>query len=351
MQTLDNIHRTGNLYIEEKSIASLPKRELTWTVLQAGISYGLILSPLFEAGDYLVPTIALGITAAATKLRSIWSLPLAALVPATAYAAHLAGLPEASLAGLAAGAAVGILTNKSKWRTLNTALAGAALLPIGQYAATQILTSIPGSIGLVTSLLVSALITAQIILVSDTDFKPIIRIPSARVIRATLEKPYQESCLKALDHDQAIQKDAPDKVTRDGLGEIAAWVYHLALSMQTQDKELNSQSDEELSQRLISAKDAIENAGDNYIKERRQATLKHLETMVRHRQSLRLERERTESLSDYALATLEEARAGLALSRQLPGAHTPEGINEVLQRLRSHTSEESAKRQTARELA
>ena len=62
------------------------------------------------------------------------------------------------------------------------------------------------------------------------------------------------------------------------------------------------------------------------------------------------ERARAESLQTYALAYLEEARAGLAVARLLPGEHTPEALGSVLERLREHAADRSSRRNAAREV-
>ena len=66
--------------------------------------------------------------------------------------------------------------------------------------------------------------------------------------------------------------------------------------------------------------------------------------------AIQTERQRTEALVDYALAFLEEARAGLAIARELPGEASPDRLPEVLGRLRDHATEGDVRRRTNREM-
>ena len=77
---------------------------------------------------------------------------------------------------------------------------------------------------------------------------------------------------------------------------------------------------------------------------------KFLDVLARHREQVELERRRTESLQEYALAYLEEARMGLVLARALPGERSPDRLDEVLTRLREHAKDGDNRRRTAREV-
>jgi hypothetical protein len=126
-------------------------------------------------------------------------------------------------------------------------------------------------------------------------------------------------------------------------------VYRLALTLQTLDTDLSRTDPIEVGARLFALReDAPEE--DGFIRERRHGTASHLERLLTHRGAMALERARTQSLQEYALAYLEEARAGLALARVLPGDHTPETLGVVLEKLRAHAAEGGARRQTSREL-
>ena len=94
----------------------------------------------------------------------------------------------------------------------------------------------------------------------------------------------------------------------------------------------------------------IEETSDPFTRDRRLATAKHLEQLLRHADQLRLERDRIASLQEYAVAYLEEARVGLTLVRTLHGEQTPGRLDEVLDRLRQHAAEGDARLQSAREV-
>ena len=99
--------------------------------------------------------------------------------------------------------------------------------------------------------------------------------------------------------------------------------------------------------------DALEQQGDevdSFSRDRHLATAAHLRRLLDHRDKLQLELQRTESLVAYALAFLEEARAGLALAKQLPGEAIPNRLSDVLEHLRGQALAGDARRQTAREV-
>jgi len=311
------------------------------------------LAALGLGASAYAPAVAIGIAACTTRPRH---LPFAiAAVPATvlAVAAALAmGLPAWSTAGLVGGLAAAWLTigHRQPWRLLNGALAGAALLPAGLLLQHHLTAVLPVGLALPVTTLLASLMTALLLVVVAVDWRPLARIPSPRRIRSTLAPQYRDPCLKAWEHDRVVRSMAPDRETRDGLGEVAAWVYRLSLGLQEQDSELGLLSQEDIGDRIEAARKAVYETDDPYTRDRRQATLRHLERMEQHRDALALERQRTESLVEYALATLAEARAGLAFSRRGVGGPAPEGIDQVLQRLRAHATAEAARRDTAREL-
>jgi len=341
----------GRFALATVEIPTLPRRVLTWTLWQTAA--GLGLAALGLGASAFAPAVAVGLAACTTRPRH---LPFTLLViPAAvlAVAASMAvGLPAWSASGLVAGLAAAWLTlgRHQAWRLLNTALAGAALLPLGLLAQHYLTALLPVGLALPVTTLVASLLTALLLVVMAVDWRPLARIPSPRRIRSTLAPQYQEPCLKAWEHDRVVRSMAPDRETRDGLGEVAAWVYRLSLGLQEQDTELGLLSQEDIGDRIEGARRAVYETDDAYTRDRRQATLRHLERMEQHREALALERQRTESLVEYALATLAEARAGLAFSRRGTGGPAPEGIDQVLQRLRTHATAEAARRDTAREL-
>jgi hypothetical protein len=343
--------RQGRFTLARVELPTLPRRAVSWTLWQSAVLLGLGVAGLDSHA--LAPALAVGIAASTTRPRHI---PLALLVvPAVLLAAAAAlsvGVPAWTAAGLSGGLAAGVLElgRRRPWRLLNAALAGAVLLPMGLLVQQQLVTLLPAGVGLPLTTLLASTLSALTLVVVAVDWRVLARIPSPRRIRSTLAPQYRSPCLQAWEHDQVVRGMAPDEETRDGLGEVAAWVYRLSRGLQDQDGELGLLSQEDIGQRLEAARQAVHATDDAYTRDRRKATLRHLERMEQHREALALERQRTESLVDYALATLQEARAGLAFSRRGAGGPAPEGIDQVLQRLRTHANAEAARRDTAREL-
>jgi hypothetical protein len=341
----------GRFALAARDIPTLPRRILTWTLWQSAAWLGL--AALGLADSAFTPAVAIGLAACTSRPRH---LPLAAVViplSVVAVAAATAmGLPAWSSAGFCGGVAAAwlLLGRRQAWRLLNTGLAGAALLPLGLLLQLKLSTLLPAAMALPITTLAASLTTALLLVVMAMDWRPIARIPSRRRIMSTLGEAYRQPSLEAWEHDRVVRNMAPDRETHDGLGEVAAWVYRLSLSLQDQDGELELLSKDDIAGRIEEARKAVYATDDAYTRDRRQATLRQLERMEQHAEALALERQRTESLVDYALATLAEARAGLAFSRRGIGAPAPEGIDQVLQRLRNHATAEAARRDTAREL-
>ncbi|MFH1467805.1 MAG: hypothetical protein ABIO70_25695 [Pseudomonadota bacterium] len=341
----------GRFDLAPAATLQLPRRLLTWTLWQAAAWLALVALGL--SGSLWAPVLALGLAASTARPRH---LPLAVvvvpLVVAAAWLASLASLPVWSAAGLVAGlcAAWLELGRRPKWRLLNAALAGAALFPLAVVTQRALALALPPVLASPISILTASLLPALTLAVMAVDWRAVARIPSPRRIRATLAARYRDPCLKAWETDRVVRGMAPDRETREGLGEVAAWVYRLSLALQEQDQELELLAGEGITEKVEAARAAVYATDDPYTRDRRQATLRHLELMEQHAEALALERQRTESLLDYASATLAEARAGLAFSRKGAGFPAPEGLDQVLGRLRAHATEEAARRDTAREL-
>ena len=133
------------------------------------------------------------------------------------------------------------------------------------------------------------------------------------------------------------------------MAEVATWVFRLQITLQALDNELSHIDPDQVRARIESNRNLGPEV-DEFTRERRAATAQHLERLLQHRQAIEIEKSRTDALVDYALAFLEEARAGLAVARELPGETTPERLPEVLRRLRASAQEGDARRRTAREL-
>lgn len=239
---------------------------------------------------------------------------------------------------------------REPWKLAETALAGAVLAPLGHLAAHGLGPHMPTWLAPGLTAFVASLVSAQTLFFLDLDWREMARIPSPRRIRATLRDPFRSACLRAHELDGSLRRYAPDRATREGLGEIAAWIYRLSLSLQAMDDELEELPEEHIQHRIATMEEAAAGTGDSFTRDRRHAAQRHLEGLLRHRHALVVEKERTESLVEYAMATLEEARTSLFYTRRVPGHPTPRGVDEVLDRLRSYSAEETARRDAVREL-
>ena len=341
----------GRFELAPAATLRLPLRTASWALWQGAAWLGLAALDLGETA--WAPALALGVGACAGRPRHLPFLPL--VLPAVCFAGWAAGslgLPGWSAAGLTAGLCAGLLETgrRPAWRLANAALGGAALFPAALRVQADLSAALPGVLALPLATLTASLLCALVLPLLAIEWRPVARIPSPRSIRATLAPRYQGACLKAWEHDRVVREMAPDRETREGLGEVAAWVYKLSVAMQDQDQELSLLSAEDIAGRVESARAAVARTDDPYTRDRRQATLRHLELMERHRDALALERQRTESLLEYAMATLAEARAGLAFTRKGSTGPAPEGLDQVLARLRAHADDEAARRDSLREL-
>ena len=331
----------------------VPWRQLRWVLAQSAVllvltaqnflpySYG---STIFGLG------LGAGVAAAHPKPKAILGILFTA---AAAYAADLMNVSEILMGGLAAGLCLGWLSDlRSGWRLAQTAVGVAAGTGLGLWVGTTLVGQTwPFLVGVTFVATIAGLIASQVEWIAALRWRQADRIPSPGRIRATLSESAREPALRAWNLDQSLAKAAPDPETRDGLGEVAAWVYRLAWSRQNIETELTSVEGEGLAERIAVARQTASAEQDAFTRERREAAVRHLEQLVGHRDALALEAGRTAALMDYALAFLEQARAGLALSRVSPGEQVPERLSDVLGRLRAHATDGDARRRTARQLS
>jgi hypothetical protein len=304
---------------------------------------------LLVAGGVMAATLLAGIPGDGSSTLSMWATPGIA-----------AGWAARSLAGaqiLAGGAAAGLglawLSGpRDGQRFAQVALAGAATAGLGAWAAA---TLVPGTLHPALMHLVegaiAGFVAAQVLVVGALRFRSVKRPPGPRRVKATLQEQYRAPCLRAHQLDAELAKRCPDEETRDGLGEIAAWVYGLQWTLQKIDIEVKDLDEASLLERIATLAEQAAAAEDAFTADRKLATVKHLEKLLQHVRGLGEERARNAALADYAGAYLEEARAGLALAHLQPGDHTPPGLDDVLGRLRAHGEERDARRRTAREMA
>lgn len=357
--------KVGRAQLLPELKAGLLPRQAAWIAWSALAGALMAATDLVDRAPMPAFALALALSAWAAFPRQWGRGPLLAL--ATVGAALLTGLlldrdprtlllgPELLVAGAVAGAGLTLLDGapRSRWRQLNGALGGAAGAGLGLWAADTLAGSplgagaLEGAVhGAVFGLVASQGLVASAFTWRDTD-----RIPSPPRIKATVAPAWRDPCLRAWELDRAFERQAPDPETRDGLGEVAAWVYRLQWTLQALDRELDAMGGDALESRQLELLARAEGHEDPFTRERLEATARHLGQLQRHRASLARERERTEALSEYASAFLEEARAGLALAQVQPGEHTPERLGDVLGRLRAHAAERDAHRATAREVS
>jgi hypothetical protein len=174
------------------------------------------------------------------------------------------------------------------------------------------------------------------------------RLPRRGTVRRRLPARYHPPIWRAWELYQHVGPRTPDVSTRRGVHEVALWVYRLQAARHHLRSEYQAIDLEDISQRIATCED--DDQADPFTTDRRVATLEHLTRLLTHRDTLVREERRCEALVDYAIAFLDEARAGLAVGRHLPGEVSPDHLDNVLSRLRDHAAEGPLRRQTRREM-
>lgn len=355
----------------------LPLKQVTWAgCLALAMGLGHLVDAVPYALDLVVGLglgLAVFLTAAPRRvlgLGAFLALPVITVAVGgllgTSSFLHSLGLQDSFvgyLGGigawqiLAAGGAAGLAVvalgqpDVDRFQAVVGLLAGVALCGLGWWVSQRLL---PGGLGSpawsAATGGVLGLVTGQLLLLPGLRTRSTSRIPSPARIRATLEEAYREPCMNAWTTDQQVAKASPDQETRDGLGEVGAWIYKLQWTLQALDRQLAEQDPVALQERIAKTFEDAEDASDPFVRERRLATARHLEQLQAHLGELERERRRTEALREYASAFLEEARTGLALAHVTPGSHTPERLDDVLGRLRTYSDEREARRNTAHEV-
>lgn len=347
------IRSTTELALRGTALPSLPARQGSWVGAQMVVAAAVAAVGLWAVQPELALSAAIGAGAGVVHPKRLWALPLVVLaVVAAGMLCTAYQVPAVIGAGAMAGAlSTWLLPHRTDWLDhLNGALGTLAGSSLGLWAATAL---IPSSMPVVISAIMTAgivgLVGSQGLLPAAIRYDNGPELPTASQIKAELKLRYRPPVLRALDLHEAARKHAPDRDTRRGLAEVATWVYRLQLTRQTLDDEAEAIDPIAIRERI----DAYENLGpeaDAFTRDRRLATAQHLSRLLQHRDAIETEIGRNEALVDYALAFLEEARAGLAVARTLPGDTMPERLDEVLTRLRDHAEEGDARRQSAREL-
>ncbi len=343
---------------------TLLSRQVIWTACQALVSAGLAAAGLAAGQPALAVAGALSLAViaanhhqpvraaavAAAALGGVWTLSL--LPATTGGAVGISGVQVLVAGGIIGAGLAWMNADLDRWQLLQTTLAGVATVGLGWWASTRLLGGLPTeplTAGLHGAIF--GLLACQSTVVASLRYSVTQRIPNPRRIKATLRPDYQPPCLKAHRLDEELSAHAPDNDIRDGLGEVAAWIYKLQWNLQVMDREIEEISDMDLQTRIAQLYTDAEESPDAFITERRLAAASHLERLVSHREGLALERDRIAALVEYAAAYQEEARAGLVLARMQPGDYLPARLDDVLSRLRSHSREQLVARDTARELS
>ena len=343
----------AELALRGSSLPGLPARQGLWVGTQMVVAAAVGSLGLWAAHPELALSAAIGAGAGMVDPKRLWAMPLvvAAVVLAgmvcTAYQ-----IPAVIGAGAMAGVlSTWLLPHRTDWLDhLNGGLATLAGSSLGLWAATALLpSSVPVVISAIATAGIVGLVGSQGLLPAAIRYDNGPELPTPSEIRASLHLRYRPLVLRAVELHDAALVHAPDRDTRCGLAEVATWVYRLQLTRQTLDAEAEAIDPIAIRQRI----DSYQNLGpdaDPFTRDRRLATAEHLNRLLDHRSAIDVEIGRNEALVDYALAFLEEARAGLAVARQLPGETMPERLDEVLTRLREHAEDGDARRQSAREV-
>ncbi len=335
------------------ALKALPQRQAAWTAASAIAAVAFGLGGLWFGQPNLALALAIGTGVIAINPRKWWAAPLVmTAVVMGALSFEWLRLPAVLGAGAVAGAMAAwmIPEHTDALDYVNGALGTAIGSSLGLWAALQLLPA--GIDGLVAA----ALTGATVGLMASGGLLPLAirfdtpRLPSMRHVNRVLQPAYRPPVLRAFTLFASTRRHAPDLETRRGLCEVATWVFRLQSTMQTLDKELENINVDDVTARIEACASATP-GGDSFTKERRAATATHLRRLLDHRGAIAIERKRNEALVEYATAFLEEARAGLAVARELPGETVPDKLPEVLTRLRGQAISGEARRATKRELA
>jgi len=331
-------------------------RQLAWTVSAVPVAALLSLAGVHTGSVMFFAILAAAGLAAAYPSNALRSLHLLVGLAFAGIAAGAIGLQPGLWVAAVTGAVATWYSRGSFeiWRMVNGALVGFIGAALMAWLASILLPASPfPTFGIVAAIATAAFYSfgvSQTIWLDGVTWRRLDAIPSKRRIRNTLAARYREPCFNAWHIDRVVRTLAPDRETREGLMEVAAWVYRLSWALQSLDKELGLADEVDLGERIAHLEQKVATDTDTFVRDRHKAAVEHLKQTKEHRHALSVERDRTSALLDYALAFLEEARAGLAVARIQPGHDIPERLHDVLGRLRSYAHERNAERTIAAEL-
>ncbi len=355
---------------------TLPRRQAAWMGTQFAAAMVLAATHWTSAMPELA-VLPLALGAAATQPRRSWTHAIA--LTGAWGAAMLAGLvvdgpstasawlSEAPTHGpvalhglqlLAAAAVVGASLPSldggptETWRRAQGALALVATSGLGWFVAERLIPAgwtLTAQVGM--GAIVTSLVCAQALVVLSLRWTTRSRIPHRDKLTEALRADHRGPALQAWQLDHDLAQLSPDPETRDGLGEVAAWVFRLQWTRQQLISERERTGSEDLHTRIATLTEQAEAAADTFTRDRLLATVDHLQRLRGHQDALDAELSRVAALTEYAIAFLEEARAELTLARMTPGDATPDRLPDVLDRLRAYSNERAVNRKTQREVA
>jgi hypothetical protein len=345
------LRATGALSLPDAALTRLTALEHGLFALCAGAAgAGLLLLPVAQARPALALGLAFGLGLGAVRPWAPLLIPaFMALTLGAALGADRLGISSLVTTALMAGLVLGARRapeGDAPWLyALNAGLAAAMGAGLLAWAAAR-----AGLTDATPQLAAAALGAGLGLWPGAFRFREVAPLPTAATLAESLPEPYIQAPTRALALYNAVRSDKVDPETLEGLAEVLRWIVRLAETLRTLDDDLRAADPVTLRERAEAALHEAETSEDEFIRDRRLATAKHLEQILRHREQVELERRRTESLQEYALAYLEEARMGLVLARSLPGERSPDRLDEVLTRLRAHAKDGDNRRRTAREV-
>lgn len=367
------MRRAGRFFLDSSTLKHLGTRQLRWTAGATAGSVVLALSPAADIPELALVPIGAGIACAFTRSGMIRTAVLVVGVGA----AFLAGIvhPDASTLSSVLSASPRLPARLHLIQRVLGLFVMGALLPALDGGPRSIIRSLESGLALVSagSLavwavnglvspawlvasqmvaggLIGGLVSSAALLVLAVRHRRTERIPDRDTIARTLRAHYRTPALLAWKLDAELHAMSPDPDTREGLAEVAAWVYRLQRTRQRLGDAENSISEPVLAQRLMDLSHRASVEPDRFARDRMLASIRHLERMQHHRERLASERARATALCEFATVFLEEARTELTLAGIQEVAPNHDRLPQVLRRLRSYSADRAHARTTRQEM-
>ncbi|HCH62164.1 MAG: hypothetical protein CL927_18690 [Deltaproteobacteria bacterium] len=364
---------TGRFSLDARSMKHLWRRQLRWTAGFTIASATLTIPPPLMLPE--VGMLPIGL-ACIVAFPVTWKRGLG-LAFAGFTAALVAGIWSPGLSTIGALLA-GVRPNASGLSAAQVVvgmLATGALLPSVERPSPHLLHRVEAALGLLTCAGIGAFVAESIV---STAWLPmaragvtgvvmggvsslslgilairhrvISRVPDRETIAAALDARHRGPALLAWQLDARLQHISPDRNTRDGLREVAAWVFRLQWTQQNLAREEDRMGSLVLEARILDLTERAASEQDAFTRDRLRASVQHLQRIQEHRKGLAFERGRAAALAEFATAFLEEACSGLTLAGVQAVGPTAARLPEVLERLRAYSDHRDAARRTQREL-